>query len=38
VLRALHLVAKPRDGLPVYIVQWRAAHHLHHGQSSLQLR
>jgi len=28
VLRAMHLVAKPRDGLSVYIVQWRAANHL----------
>lgn len=28
VLWALHLVAKPCDGLPVYIVQWRAADHL----------
>jgi hypothetical protein len=28
VLWALHLVAKPRDGLPVYIVQWRAADYL----------
>jgi len=27
-LRAIHRVAKPRDGLPVYIVQWRAANHL----------
>lgn len=28
VLRAIHLVAKPRDGLPVYVVQWRATDHL----------
>ena len=28
VLRAIHLVPKPRDGLPVYIVQWRAANYL----------
>jgi len=28
VLRALHLVAKPRDRLPIYVVQWRAADHL----------
>jgi hypothetical protein len=28
VLLALHLVAKPRDGLPVYIVQRRAADYL----------
>lgn len=26
-LRAIHLVAKPRDGLPVYVVLWRAADH-----------
>jgi hypothetical protein len=28
VLRALYQVAKSRDGLAVYIVQWRAADHL----------
>lgn len=28
VLRAVHLIAKPRDGIPVYIMRWRAADHL----------
>jgi len=35
---AIHLVAAPRDGLTVHIVQWRGADHLAADRSSRRLR